>query len=167
MLLIFPIVFGIVVGMIASHKGRSFFPWFLYGAALFPIGLTHALLLKPVDPALAEERRRRKAALAGTPAIVHAARSAEGRTGGAAVEKWFEGVNEARTGEPALNWEQRSVVKLAQFFSQGDRSPSAAVRSPRPSSGGTAFGAKCPRCGLMQMARAACKTCGAPLGGAP
>lgn len=164
MLLVFVIVFGVVVGMVASHKGRSFLLWFLYGAALFPIGLTHAILVKPVD---AEEKRRRKAARADRTWLTRAGEAAEGQTGGGAVEKWFEAANEARTGEGELNWEQRAVVKVAQFFSQGDRPPSAAVRPPRPSSGGTALGAKCPRCGLMQMARPTCKACGAPLGGAP
>lgn len=51
------IVLGVVVGMIANHKGRSFFPWFIYGALLFPIGLTHAILLKPIQ---ARQTRREK-----------------------------------------------------------------------------------------------------------
>ena len=56
-------VLGIVVGMIASHKGRSFFSWFMYGALLFPVGLTHAILLKPLDqpdPVEARQARREK-----------------------------------------------------------------------------------------------------------
>ena len=38
------IILGIVVAMIADHKGYEWFPWFLYGFAIFPIALTHILL---------------------------------------------------------------------------------------------------------------------------
>lgn len=44
---VFVVCFGVITGMIAQSKGRDFFPWFIYGAALFLIALPHALLLKP------------------------------------------------------------------------------------------------------------------------
>ena len=145
MVLIFLIVFGVVVGMIASHKGRSFFPWFLYGALVFPIGLTHALLLKPLErprPTSKQQAQFLWDALGLKPAE----RPAEL--------------------EAALNWEQRSVVKIMDFFRQGATAAdaSAGVKSPRPRSQ-PAFGVKCSQCGLMQMPRPTCKGCGAALAG--
>ena len=44
---------GWIVAMIAWKKGRAPVAWFVYGAILFPIALTHALLLDP----LPEEER--------------------------------------------------------------------------------------------------------------
>lgn len=44
--LMFAAVLGIIPGMIAQSKGRSFWLWWLYGAAIFIIALPHALLLK-------------------------------------------------------------------------------------------------------------------------
>jgi hypothetical protein len=43
------IILGAVVAMVANSKGRSPIPWFFYGAFIFPVGLTHALLLKPQE----------------------------------------------------------------------------------------------------------------------
>jgi hypothetical protein len=38
-------VFGLIVGVIAKGKGRSFAPWFLYGALLFIVAIIHVLVL--------------------------------------------------------------------------------------------------------------------------
>lgn len=44
LLLIWIVMGGIVVAMIAASKGRSGGAWFLYGAAVWPIALVHILL---------------------------------------------------------------------------------------------------------------------------
>ena len=41
------IIMAVVVGIVASSKNRSFFLWFLYGFAIWPIALTHILVSKP------------------------------------------------------------------------------------------------------------------------
>lgn len=38
---------GVIVAMVARSKGRSAVPWFVYGAIIWPVALTHAILLKP------------------------------------------------------------------------------------------------------------------------
>ena len=40
------VIMGVVVAMVAHSKGRSPVPWFFYGALIWPIALTHAILLK-------------------------------------------------------------------------------------------------------------------------
>jgi len=47
---------GLLVGLIARSKGRSFFPWFIYGAMLFIVAIFHVLLMKPNNDAI-EERQ--------------------------------------------------------------------------------------------------------------
>jgi hypothetical protein len=37
---------GLIPGVIAMNKGRSFFGWWIYGALLFIIALPHALLMR-------------------------------------------------------------------------------------------------------------------------
>ena len=37
------LLFGLISAMIAHTKGRSFWFWWLYGFALFPIALVHVL----------------------------------------------------------------------------------------------------------------------------
>lgn len=37
---------GVVVAMVAASKGRSAVAWFFYGALIWPIALTHAILLR-------------------------------------------------------------------------------------------------------------------------
>ena len=37
---------GIVVGLIARRKGRSFLLWWLYGALIFVIAFVHVLIIK-------------------------------------------------------------------------------------------------------------------------
>ncbi len=146
-------VLGIVVGMIASHKGRSFFPWFIYGALVFPIGLTHAILLKPVNQDGGSTDGRSRRSMEQQASLLS----------DALLQKRSERSAELESG---LNWEQRLVVKIADFFRQDD-APSTAgtgVKSPRPSNQ-VHLGAKCSKCGLMQMGRSTCKACGAALGG--
>ena len=41
---------GLIPAFIASRKGRNFYDWWFFGAALFPIALPMALLLKPKYP---------------------------------------------------------------------------------------------------------------------
>jgi hypothetical protein len=36
---------GLIPAVLAQRKGRGFVPWWIYGAALFPVALTHALLV--------------------------------------------------------------------------------------------------------------------------
>lgn len=43
-MIIFSILLGVVVGMIASKKGYDFLPWFLYGTCLFVVALPHILI---------------------------------------------------------------------------------------------------------------------------
>ncbi|SHK67322.1 SHOCT domain-containing protein [Rhodothermus profundi] len=45
-LLIFWIIMGAVVGIIANSKGKNWFPWFLYGALIWPVALTHIIVTK-------------------------------------------------------------------------------------------------------------------------
>ena len=50
---------GLIPAMIASmKKGRNFFMWWLYGAALFIIALPHSLLISPNRPVVEEELKR-------------------------------------------------------------------------------------------------------------
>ncbi len=41
---------GLIPAYIAQKKGRSFFPWWIYGALLFIVALPHAILIKPNLP---------------------------------------------------------------------------------------------------------------------
>lgn len=45
-LLLFWIIMGVVVGIIANSKGKSFFPWFFYGVMIWPVALTHIIVTK-------------------------------------------------------------------------------------------------------------------------
>lgn len=47
---IFWLIMGGVVALIANSKGKNALHWFLYGAAIWPIALTHIIVTKP-DPA--------------------------------------------------------------------------------------------------------------------
>lgn len=44
-ILVVIVILGCIVGAIAQSKGRSFFPWFIYGAALFIIAIIHVLVI--------------------------------------------------------------------------------------------------------------------------
>lgn len=52
---IIAIFIGLIPAAIAQSKGRNFFAWWLYGAALFIIALPHSLLIK-ADKKLIEEK---------------------------------------------------------------------------------------------------------------
>jgi uncharacterized paraquat-inducible protein A len=54
--LLIAILIGLIPAVIAHRKGRSFFAWWIYGAALFLVALPHALLIKR-DYASIEERQ--------------------------------------------------------------------------------------------------------------
>lgn len=43
---IFALFLGFIPAAIASSKGRSFFPWYIYGVFLFLIALIHSLILQ-------------------------------------------------------------------------------------------------------------------------
>ena len=55
-ILLFFIIGGLIVGLIASSKGYNFFGWFIYGGLLFPIGLIHSIVLEPKEEII-EERK--------------------------------------------------------------------------------------------------------------
>lgn len=42
------ILLGIIPGVMAHQKGRNFFLWWLYGAAIFIVAIVHVILLKPL-----------------------------------------------------------------------------------------------------------------------
>lgn len=58
-ILVIAVLIGLLPGMIAASKGRSFVGWWIYGALLFIVALPHALLLK------ADQKRLDAQALAG------------------------------------------------------------------------------------------------------
>jgi hypothetical protein len=39
-------ILGLIPAFIASHKGRNFFLWWLYGWGLFLIALIHSIFMK-------------------------------------------------------------------------------------------------------------------------
>lgn len=43
-------IMAAIAGMIAGSKGRNALPWFLYGFAIWPIAIVHALLLEKEQP---------------------------------------------------------------------------------------------------------------------
>lgn len=53
--LVFLIVFGIIVMLIAGRKGRSRFGWFLYGMAIFPVALVHILVARDLMVPIPDE----------------------------------------------------------------------------------------------------------------
>ncbi|NLK00580.1 MAG: zinc ribbon domain-containing protein [Clostridia bacterium] len=44
--LLYAMILGIIPGMIARKKGRSFLGWYIYGVLLFIIALPHSLIMK-------------------------------------------------------------------------------------------------------------------------
>ncbi|PTR05282.1 MULTISPECIES: zinc ribbon domain-containing protein [unclassified Novosphingobium] len=52
MFLVVAALLGIIVGAIAHSKGRNFFLWWLYGAAIFIVAIVHVLVIKPDKKAL-------------------------------------------------------------------------------------------------------------------
>jgi hypothetical protein len=45
-ILLIAVVIGLLPAAIASSKGRNFFLWWIYGAAIFIVALPHALIMK-------------------------------------------------------------------------------------------------------------------------
>lgn len=39
------VMMGVVVAIVANSKGRNPIPWFFYGALIWPVALTHAIVL--------------------------------------------------------------------------------------------------------------------------
>jgi hypothetical protein len=50
------VLIGLIPAAIAKGKGRSFGLWWFYGAMLFIIALPHALIMKPDNAALEQQR---------------------------------------------------------------------------------------------------------------
>ena len=60
---VFWVIGGIIVAIIASNKGRNGCAWFVYGFLLWPIALVHILVSRPNQEAVEEralERGERK-----------------------------------------------------------------------------------------------------------
>ena len=55
-IIIWPVVLGLIPGLIAKSKGRSFPLWWLYGALLFIVALPHSLIIK-ADPEYVEKQQ--------------------------------------------------------------------------------------------------------------
>jgi hypothetical protein len=45
-LILLPILLGLIPAAIARSKGRSFFLWWIYGAALWIVALPHSLIMR-------------------------------------------------------------------------------------------------------------------------
>ena len=57
-ILIIAVLIGLIPATIAEHKGRPFWKWWIYGAALFIVALIHALLIPtPEDIKRADKAR--------------------------------------------------------------------------------------------------------------
>ena len=54
--LVIAVLIGLIPAFIAQSKGRSFVPWWIYGAAIFIVALPHALLLKPNQQLIEQEQ---------------------------------------------------------------------------------------------------------------
>lgn len=57
--LVICVILGIIPGIIAKNKGRSFIAWWAYGVILIIPALPHALLLKP-DIEKIDQKKARK-----------------------------------------------------------------------------------------------------------
>ena len=55
-ILIIAILLGLVPATVAMSKGRNFFGWWIYGAALFIVALPHALVMKSDRGALEQKQ---------------------------------------------------------------------------------------------------------------
>lgn len=54
--LLLPLLLGLAPAAIAHSKGRDFFLWWVYGAAIFIVALPHALVMKPDEASLEQQR---------------------------------------------------------------------------------------------------------------
>lgn len=55
-ILIIAALIGLIPAAIARNKGRSFVLWWIYGAAIFIVALPHALLAKPDNAAIEQQK---------------------------------------------------------------------------------------------------------------
>lgn len=49
-MLVLSLMLGLIVGLIAFYKGRSFLLWWAYGSMVFLVALPHVLMLPPLVP---------------------------------------------------------------------------------------------------------------------
>lgn len=54
--LIFSMILGVIPAFIAQSKGRSFFPWWIYGTLIFIVALVHSIVMK-ADDAVIEAKK--------------------------------------------------------------------------------------------------------------
>lgn len=83
-ILIIAVFIGLIPAAIAHSKGRNFFLWWLYGAALFIVALIHAIVLK--SP---QDLRREIAATRGSSDAEELARFAKLKDDGIITEAEF------------------------------------------------------------------------------
>ena len=57
---VFGIILAIIPAMIANHKGRSFFLWFLYSLFILPIAFVHSILIKNEKDIIEENSYNKK-----------------------------------------------------------------------------------------------------------
>jgi RNA polymerase subunit RPABC4/transcription elongation factor Spt4 len=57
-ILVIAVVIGLIPATIAHSKGRDFFAWWLYGAALFIVALPHVLLMESDAQAIDQQKLR-------------------------------------------------------------------------------------------------------------
>ena len=50
------ILIGLIPASIAKNKGRNFYTWWLYGAAIFIVALPHSLLMKPTQTSIEQKQ---------------------------------------------------------------------------------------------------------------
>ena len=55
-ILVIAVLIGLIPAAIAKGKGHSFGLWWFYGAAIFIVALPHALIMKPDQAALEQQR---------------------------------------------------------------------------------------------------------------
>ena len=55
-ILVIAVLIGLIPAAIAKSKGYSFGAWWFYGAALFIVALPHALIMKPDNTGLEQQR---------------------------------------------------------------------------------------------------------------
>ena len=54
-ILIIAALIGLIPAAIAQGKGKSFFLWWIYGAAIFIVALPHALIMRADDRAIEKQ----------------------------------------------------------------------------------------------------------------
>ncbi len=94
-LLLFWIIMGVVVGIIANSKGKSFFPWFLYGVLIWPVALTHIIVTKSENQEAAAAPAVRETQ--GDP-VDKLAKLAELKEKGVITEEEFQGAEKETIG---------------------------------------------------------------------